>query len=186
VLGTAIPVNHLLAKTDDVAVVVGTLNAYPNGFVLRVTFRLRPPAPLDAMHGGHLAAMRTPALGPRFGLEFSDGRRVGDQPSGGLFDVEKDDNGIPTAPVLIPQGGGGSSGHWDQDFWVWPLPSAGPLVVHFAWADQDIDESSFVLDGAEIRAAGENATELWSTGRDPEPGPRDAGSGGTWRRLRSL
>jgi hypothetical protein len=170
ILGTAIPVNHIFAKTETVAVTLETLHAYPNGMTLNVVYHLRPPVPMDTMQRAHMEMMRAPAHGPRLGFEFSDGRRVGDRSDGGMFDVEKDDDGIPTSPVLLPQGGGGNTSYWQQGHWLWPLPSAGPLTVHFGWVDQGIDDSTLVLDGAQIRYAGEHATELWATGRDTKPG----------------
>lgn len=179
VLGTAFPINHLFAKTDELAVVLELLHAYPNGFTFTVAFQLRPPAPFDAFHPHRLHEVGI----PRFGFEFSNGQRVGDRTFPGMFDVPKDDNGIPTQPVLIPQGGGGGSSRWAQNFWVWPLPSAGPMVVYFAWPHHGIEESKLVLDGAEIRAAGENAPDLWPTGRDPEVGDQPRPAGGTWRTL---
>jgi hypothetical protein len=157
-LGTWIPAQQLLAKTDDVAVVLRGLCAWPNGFELDIRFVGRPPH-TPQMHQAFFARFHA-GRGPRFGFEFSDGRRAGSSTARGGFNVDKDENGIPTEPVLMPRGGGGGGGEYRQSFWVWPLPPEGRLVLHFDWPDRGIRDTDLELDGAAVRRAGENAIEL--------------------------
>jgi hypothetical protein len=181
VLGGWVSAQRLLAKTDDVAVVLRGVGAYPNGFEVHVSFLGRPPQD-PQLHQQFFARLHL-GRGPRFGLEFSDGRRAGHSTPRGGFDVAKDENGIPTEPVVMPRGGGGGGGEWKQSFWVWPLPSPGRLVLYFDWPDQGIEETAVVLDGTELRQAGEHAIELWPSGREPVAGSPWPPVGGTWQQL---
>jgi hypothetical protein len=182
-LGAWVPAQQLLAKTESAAVVLRGLCAYPNGFEVQVSFLSRPPQ-TPQLHQQFFTRYQA-GHGPRFGFEFSDGRRVGHSTEHGGFDVPKDDNGIPTEPVLLPRGGGGGGGEWKQTFWVWPLPPPGRLVLHFDWPDQKIPDTSVELDGREVRQAGENAVELWSSGRTllPDEAVVPGFGGGTRQQL---
>lgn len=79
-------------------------------------------------------------------------------------------DGPPTAPVLIARGGYGGSGCWRQDFWLWPLPSAGPLALVMEWPAEGVPETRVELSADDLGAAAERAIELWPDDR-PEPPP---------------
>jgi len=174
VLGTWIPAQQLITKTENVAVALRGLCAYPNGFDVHVSFLGRPPvgprqgqAFFHALHTGR---------GPRFGFQFADGRRAGPNLSPMGRDLPKDDAGIPTVPVLMPRGGGGGGSEWKQAFWVWPLPPDGPLKLFFDWPERNIAEIAVTLDGTAVsprRRAGHRAVEgrfvgiRLTTGRPP-------------------
>ena len=167
VLGTWIPAQQLITKTENVAVALRGLCAYPNGFDVHVSFLGRPPvgprqgqAFFHALHTGR---------GPRFGFQFADGRRAGPNLSPMGRDLPKDDAGIPTVPVLMPRGGGGGGSEWKQAFWVWPLPPDGPLKLFFDWPERNIAEIAVTLDGSAVHHGGEQAIELWPSGRQPDP-----------------
>jgi hypothetical protein len=167
-LGNWVLAQELLAKTDEAAIVLRGLCAYPNGFEFQISFLGRPPH-TPQMHHALFARYRG-GYGPRFGFEFSDGRRAGQSTRQGGFNVPKDENGIPTEPVMMPRGGGGGGGEFRQNFWVWPLPPDGPLVLHFDWPDRDIPDTTVQLDGTAVRRAGQSALELWPSGRTLAPG----------------
>ena len=181
VLGAWVSAQRLLAKTDGVAVVLRGLCAYPNGFEVHVSFLGRPPQN-PQLHQQFFARFHA-GRGPRFGFEFSDGRRAGHSTRLGGLNVAKDENGIPTEPVLMPRGGGGGGGEWKQSFWAWPLPPRGRLVLHFDWPDQGIEDTTVELDGSELHHAGANAIELWPTGREPVAEAPGTSPGGTWQQL---
>ena len=79
-----------------------------------------------------------------------------------MFDVPKDDDGVPTQPVIVGSGGGGGGGHYRFEHWVFPLPPPGPLEVFAQWPVAGIGETSIVLSGDDVRAAARNAIVLWS------------------------
>jgi hypothetical protein len=160
VLGGVAPIEALLVTTDSVAITLDNFRCYPNGFSVNLGFQLRPSAvdPHERMMRRHHLGMRE----PRLGFEYSDGRRTGHR--SGFFDVPKDDNGIPTEPVIHMHGGGGDGDRWDQRLWIWPLPPRGFLTVHFAWPEEQIPESQHVVDADLIVDAAERSIQLWDTG----------------------
>jgi hypothetical protein len=119
----------LLARTDDTAVAVVGLLAYPNGFQFTVTAVLREEdrwRPLDPM--GHRIGL-PPEEGPpppellRLGVRFADGTTLTNL--GSRWPPYSPDEEEPDGPLMVPQGGGGGGRRYDQEFWVWPLPRPG-------------------------------------------------------------
>jgi len=124
----------LLAHTDDVAVVLGPLFAWPNGVRLTVWLRVRDPATAPDQTDFQLAA------------EFADGRRA--------IDAGHPRRRRPPVdgPRLTPQGGAGS---WN--YWLWPLPPAGPLTFVCAWPSQGLAETKAEIDAGPLREAAARA-----------------------------
>ncbi len=99
--------------------------------------------------------------GPRIGVRFANGQSAGDRLVS-MFDVAKDDDGVPTQPVIVGGGGGGGGGHFRFEYWVFPLPAAGPLEVFAEWSVVGLAEMKVVLDGDAVRDAAQRATVIWS------------------------
>jgi hypothetical protein len=167
----------VLIRTEQVAVAVGSVRAYPNGFEFTVHIRLRGEA--ESSWPGHSDPFERhrPRHGTRWdddqlrlGILYADGRRAA---TTGVYyrPPDDDDNG---RLVLQQGGGGGSSCSQDWDFWVHPLPPGGPVTLVGSWVEHGIAESRAELDGAAIRAAAGRAVTLWP--EEPESGP-----GGAWR-----
>ena len=171
-LGAVVPMSVLLAKTDRVAVALGDVVAYPNGFTFNIVIIGNPmtPRPPD-QYGMFPMGRGGPNRGPRIGFEFADGARASDtspRPSAGtmmMIRAQRDEQGIPTTPVLTPQGGGGGSNNYQMRYWCFPLPPPGALDLYLEWVDHDIPETKVTLDADAIRAAAANAIILW----EPEP-----------------
>ena len=49
----------------------------------------------------------------------------------------------------------------DHDYWLWPLPPAGPLRVVCQWLDQGIELTSHELETDVLRQAAERARPIW-------------------------
>ena len=92
----------------------------------------------------------------RFGVQFADGRKATnlDRPS---YDPEHE----PDRPVLSEHGGGGGGSAWDMEYWVWPLPPAGPFAFVCEWPGRGIAESRTEIDAAAILEAAGRAVTLW-------------------------
>ena len=143
---------------------------YPNGFSMAFTILTEPNAG-RAGSGTRMLMSGSGGLGgphgfPRVGVRFSDGRTAGDRTRlfGGM-DVPKDDEGIPTQPIISGAGGGGGQYGFQLSFWVFPLPPAGPLEIFTAVRSPDPgerDETKMTLDGTAIRAAAEHAQVIWT------------------------
>ena len=77
--------------------------------------------------------------------------------------MEKDEEGIPTKGIVLVHagGGGGATGGFHFNIWVFPLPSPGELKVHGAWPALGMPEASVVLNADDIRNAAARAHILW-------------------------
>ncbi|HEU5309341.1 MAG TPA: hypothetical protein VFW97_18595 [Acidimicrobiia bacterium] len=183
VLGSVVPATTLLARTDDSALALDELRAYPNGFTCSLVILRNPMAPRDPterfgpMHM-HPMAMR----GPRLGFEFSDGSvarvdgarhapppaganvqllAVSRAQPGNPFGIATDDFGVPTSPVLLQRGGGGGGDRYEIRFWCFPLPPPGRMTIHADWVDRGVDEVSIPFDADLIRDAAAAAVTIW-------------------------
>jgi hypothetical protein len=169
VIPGSVPGEVVLVRTGQVAVAIGGIRAYPNGFEFVVHVRLRRAEepvrrgadPFDWHRAGHGA--RTPDEALRLGILFADGRRTATT-SGHRPRADARDGAL----FLQQSGGGGNERAWDQDFWVHPLPPEGPVTVIASWLAYGITETQTELDGNAIRAAADRAVELWPDEPDVE------------------
>jgi hypothetical protein len=166
----ALPLNTVLARTDDVAIALQRLSVYTTGVSFDLVVRLRP----DAARTGGLGLDEL-FWGPRhgrgqhgflLGVEFADGRRASNL-TGRPGPVPGDEI------VLTPGGGSGGEASVEQSWWLNPLPPEGPLRIVVRCPELGIDERSIVVDGTAIRAAAQAVVVLWPWAPPPESGPYD-------------
>ena len=153
-IGKTVALNLVLGRSDTAALWIPALTASADGFEFDLELRhdLDEEEFGDPFFFGHRPGRRRRTseggLDPellRFGIQFSDGRKATnidtripsrtpgvDEPPGGL--------------VLSPRGGGGGQGRWRQDFWVSPLPPAGPLAFVCEWPVAAIPETRNEVD----------------------------------------
>ena len=156
----------VVACTDAVAVAVGSLRAYANGFEFTVHVRQRATdddgfrEPLDPL-GRHprVRGAAEPGRVLRLGIAYADGRRAAAIGHWTPADPEGDSD-----LVLEQRGSSGSEYRWDGEFWVHPLPPEGPVTFVVSWLAQDVVEERAEVDGAAIRAAATRAVDLWPGG----------------------
>ena len=79
-----------------------------------------------------------------------------------IFEVAKDEEGVPTQPVIVGGGGGGGGGHFRFEYWVFPLPTPGRLEVFAEWPLAGMEETSVVISGDDVLDASRRAIILWS------------------------
>lgn len=155
-------------KTDKVALVIDRFRVYPNGVVFTATGLMRnaqrgggPPPWMPWERGGRWGPSDPDRL-LRLGVSYSDGSKwtnVDDLADGGV--LHRLDT--PPVPSLTPQGGSMSDRAFDSDYWLWPLPPAGPVTFVVAWPAFGIDETEQQLDGSLIRDASARAVHLWDS-----------------------
>lgn len=182
-----VAVGRVLARTEDVAVAVTALQVYPAGLQLELlTFR-RPEVehragehfdPLVFHHPRTGTALSDDVL--RLGVAFADGRKATNLAHEFGFTRPADD-GI----VLRSDGGGGGGERYAQTYWIWPIPSRGPLTVVCEWPSYGVPVTRLDLDGDAIRDAAGRATVIFSEDHLPEepdePADGPHGDGG-WSR----
>jgi hypothetical protein len=170
VLGGAISLHIVLARTDDVAVAITNGAGYPTGFELTLTLRRRREAGfLDPFtwHYVHARSDRPelPDEAFRFGIQFADGRKATNVGTPWPEDPEN----APEGPVLVPHGGGGGGHTFRQELWVWPLPPAGPLALVCEWPSEGLGITRVEIDAELVLDAARRAEILWEDG-EPEVG----------------
>lgn len=166
VLPGVVAIELVLARTEEVAIALSRVSAYPAGFSFDVLSAIAPQSELaerlePMLHGpGRHRARREPGLSPellRIGVQFSDGAKATNVSGFPRFPQE----GEPAGPVMHERGGGGGGGHWQQGFWVWPLPPPGPLIFVCEWPAAGIPLTRHEIDAQEILDAAGRAQVIF-------------------------
>jgi hypothetical protein len=178
VIPGSVPAEVALIRTEQVAVAVGSVRAYPNGFEFTVHVRLRRADESSWPGDSDVFGRRQRGTGAdgdqlRLGILYADGRRAAT--TGGRWWPPGDDE---DGRLFLQQGGGGGNSQGcDWDFWVHPLPTNGPVTLIASWLHYGVTESQADLDGAAIQAAAGRAVTLWPEGPEPD-------HGGSWKSQR--
>jgi hypothetical protein len=158
------PMQLIVARTDETVAAVAGIQAYPAGFSFTLSLRLHNLSVREEQRLPYLFDSTDPEDDPlagdflRFGVQFADGRKATtlDRPP---YDPEGQ---APDRPVLREHGGGGGGTAWDTEYWLWPLPPAGPFAFVCEWPARGIAESRAEIDAAAILEAAGRALTLWS------------------------
>ncbi|NNN01617.1 MAG: hypothetical protein HKL86_07295 [Acidimicrobiaceae bacterium] len=177
--GVPVDLSPLLVRSDQAAIIVSGLFAYPTGFAfsLEAISRLNPaPSPLGFLRPGIAGRDGSSGGELRFGIGFSDGSKALSRR-----------NSMPSAERAVrrlhPRGGGGGGRKWSQEFWCEPLPPAGLMAFVFEWRDFAVPQTSIEVDASAVLEAASQATPLWPDDVDlPEDGEAlGRGAGTRWR-----
>ena len=164
----------LLARSARASIFVEYVDAYPEGFELKIRTSTSVAYHELAREGDEsgpdpfgrhwpMAGEPRDVLPPqllRIGVQFADGRtatNIGghDRPLGG--------------PVLRPlQGGGrgrGAASDFHQGYWISPLPPPGPVTVACEWPAVEIPVTREQIDAQLILDASEKARGMFGDGR---------------------
>lgn len=168
-----VAVELLVARSDEAAVAVGGIRAYPDGFELTVDTYLHRSVTRRRRHGPHRHPLMfhgfadddlsLPGELLRFGLAWPDGGRATSIDQWGRCEWP---DATEPAHGLEGRSGGGSDLHYRHEYWAWPLPAGGPLRCVVEWPEYGIAETSAEIDGALIVEAAQRARPVW---------PEDAG-----------
>jgi|SRR5579872_5275694 len=182
VIGTVVALDPplFLARTEELALAISELVAYPSGFEFVLTVRLRTDSDAVPMHGWmgmdpgwRRSGGEIPPEMLRFGIEYSDGRKATNLDIRPRWDPTEP-SPAPPSPVLTAHGGGGGGGTWNMRFWVWGLPPAGPLHFVCEWPGRGCPLERSSIDSTALIAAAGRAVVLWP--EDPDDGPETAGN----------
>jgi hypothetical protein len=172
VLGAAVPIRLVIARSENAVIAVTDASAYPTGIEFRLVMRVRKVSHetrRSLMHGDpfHLHRFRRdePAEGLppellRFGVQFADGRKATTLGARGWSHDRE-----PDAPILTFRGGGGGDRSWDMRIWLWPLPPPGPLAFVAEWPIAGIPETRVETGAEPFAEAAARAELLWPEGR---------------------
>jgi len=164
-VGGVVPESLVLGRSDDGAVVLEGLTAFPDGLEFSVhTFLRRRPRPVrrrprfGPFHAPP-SLFDDPEGGLRFGIQWPDGGRA--RPDEGWPPSPGAAAAAPVVGIERHGGGGGSDVEYRQGYWAWPLPAEGDLAFVCMWPAVGIPETSQVIDGDGLRAAAARAHPVW-------------------------
>ena len=171
----------VLALTERVAVSLENITAFDSGVSFALIFRLAPSEEdwreserPSARHGRRFGAERPqtpidPAI-LRFGVEYSDGRRVANVWTDMLLFFES-----PEGPLLSSSSAGWSERDGYSQYWLAPLPPPGKVMFAVEWPSRGLEFTSVELDSEVFRQAASHAVSLW-----PEPDPGETTGRSVW------
>jgi hypothetical protein len=149
--------SFVLARTPEVVVAVRGMTAYSDGVHIAVVVIFADHARSEDLVYSLQEFSRSPGRF-RVGLAFADGRSATsgqrDAP-----DVEK----AGTAQLKL-LGSGQRDLMWNGEYWLWPLPPPGPLVVGCRWPDRGIPETLVQIDPEPLLSAAKLSRSVWEVG----------------------
>lgn len=169
-VGRPLPMQRMLARSSQAAILMRHLVVYPTGFEVRVEcFILQPPADLEDLMGFEGLPYytkkspdrsRLPEGLFRFGIRFSDSSKVTTVQD---YFVQAQREPEPDHPMMIPVGSGSHGPRkLSSGFWIWPLPPPGPMFLVCEWPALGISFTRQELDSAAIREAAMKSVPIWS------------------------
>ena len=155
------PASLALIRTDQVAVAVSGLRAYPNGFEFTVHARVRhEDLPWGMSPTDPIADSRTrqaPEKALRLGILYADSRRA----SNISRHSQTADEASGEHLTFLEVGRGGTGRQWNGDFWVHPLPPPGLVTFVASWLLYGVAETRAELDSSVFHEAAGRAVTLW-------------------------
>jgi hypothetical protein len=161
-----VPLELVVARSDDGAIVVEGIRAFPDGWQMilrtirrsspRPRPRRRPPGVVHAGRAMFEADDRDDEV--KIGMQWPDGGRA-------LVDEGWDLAADATAPSHVLESGGGQGGdrEYTHELWAQPIPESGDVVLVCEWAAMGIPETHVHLDGEALRAGAARARPVWET-----------------------
>ncbi len=156
----------LLVHNDRMAVWIPTADAYPTGVLLRVDLRGRQRPHVGVEAGAGIW---------RFTVEFADGQKA--TTFGLEATMESPSDVRPSGPQLRNHGGLFGITFYRQDYWLWPLPPAGELLIACEWPNVGLEPTTTRISADQLRDAAARSRELWPA-LDVPQGPRSQGVAG--------
>ncbi len=169
VIPAVAPAALAMIRTDEVAVAISGLRAYPNGFEFTVHARVRHEdlpwgiSPTDPVADPRTRQASEKAL--RLGVLYADGRRA--STTSRYSETGEEVGGEHL--TFLEVGRGGTDRQWNGDFWVHPLPPHGPVTFVASWLLYGVAETRAEVDSSAILEAAGRAVTLWPGEPDDTP-----------------
>jgi hypothetical protein len=149
--------SFVLARTAEVVVAVRGITAYSDGLHVAVVVIFADHVRSEDLAYSLQEFSRSPGRF-RFGLAFSDGRTA----TSGQRDAPDVEKAGSVQLKLLESGQ--QELMWNGEYWLWPLPSAGPLVVGCRWPDRGIPETLVQIDPDPLLSAAARSRSVWEVG----------------------
>lgn len=148
--------SFLLARTAEVVIAVRGITAYSDGLHLTVVVLFADEQKSEDLAYSMNDFSRSPGRF-RFGCVYSDGRAA----TSGTRDAPAVAATGTQDPALVLLRSTAAGLTWFGDYWLHPLPPAGPLVIGCRWPDRGIAETLVEIDPAPLLAAAATSAPVW-------------------------
>jgi hypothetical protein len=145
----------LLARSSDVAVAVRGITAYSDGLLLHVGVLFADEQKREQLDWSLQEHSRSPGRF-RFGVAMPDGTKA----TTGAGDAPALDTPDRDAVITLMDSSSGPL-RWQGDYWLWPLPPGGAMVVGCRWPDRAIDEALVSVDTGSLLKAAATSKPVW-------------------------
>jgi len=146
--------SFVLARTAEVVVAVRGITAYSDGLHIAVVVIFADHARSEDLAYSLQEFSRSPGRF-RVGLAFSDGRTA----TSGQRDAPDVEHAGGAQLKLLGSAQQGLM--WNGEYWLWPLPSTGPLLVGCRWPDRGIAETLVQIDPTPLLTAAAQSRSVW-------------------------
>jgi len=144
-----------VARSPDVAVSVRGITAYSDGLLLSLVVLCADEQRREDLDWSLQEFSRSPGRF-RLGVVLPDGTRA----TTGTRDAPPLER-AGTAAVLTMQSTSSGPLAWRGDYWLWPLPGEGSMIVGCQWPDRAIAESLVTVDTGPLLAAAATSHPVW-------------------------
>ena len=145
----------VLARSADVAIALSGITAFSDGLLLHMVVLFADEQRRETLDWSLQEYSRSPGRF-RLGVELPNGTRAttgtGDAPP--LMTAEAE------AVITMLSSSTGPL-RWQGDYWLWPLPGDGAMVLGCRWPDRAIDETLVSVETAALRAAAATSGPIW-------------------------
>ncbi len=145
-----------LARSSDVVVALGGITAYSDGLLLHMVVLFADEQKRELLDWSLQEFSRSPGRF-RLGVQFPGGARAmtgtGDAPP---LEAPQD-----RAVLMLLDSAAGPL-RWHGDYWLWPLPEDGSMVLATRWPDRGIDERLVSVETASLLAAAATSGPVWT------------------------
>ncbi|MCW2671914.1 MAG: hypothetical protein JWP14_503 [Frankiales bacterium] len=144
-----------LARSPDVAVALSGITAFSDGLLLHVVVLFADEQKREQLDWSLQEYSRSPGRF-RLGVQLPDGRRA----TTGTTDAPPLQTSEADAVLTMLSSTTGPL-RWQGDYWLWPLPNPGTLVVGCRWPDRAIDETLVSVEAGPLRSAAASSGPVW-------------------------
>ena len=146
-----------LARSSDVAVAIRGITAYSDGLVLHAMVLFADEQKREALDWSLQEYGRSPGRF-RLGVELPGGVKA----TTGTKDTPPLDSADASAVLMLLESTAGAL-QWQGDYWLWPLPREGSMIVGCRWPDRAIEENLVAVDTEPLRHAAGTIRPIWLT-----------------------
>ena len=146
-----------LVRNADVAIALSGVTAYSDGLMFHVVVLFADEQRRETLDWSLQEYSRSPGRF-RLGVQLPDGMRAttgtGDAPPLQTSDADA---------VLTMLSSSTGPLRWQGDYWLWPLPQDGTMLLGCRWPDRAIDETLVSVDTGPLRAAAASSGPVWTS-----------------------